>query len=256
MCYDIAFMTSIKTIEDYFPGIKVESQLELGFHDIEHVQAQGNMSFGIIVNENDILTAEHMLWAGMVNQRRDRVYNARTEGLLDKKSFWYRYRHNRCLIPVTGIYEHRGIEGWKKKVPYYVRQKNRNIFFLPGLYDDGNIAVQSTGEVPRTFTMLTRKGNSVMEKIHNADPGDPRMPLFLSKELEREWLSPALTEAEMQQIFDFEISPDDLEYYPVFTIRSPKPRPDDKTKTEPYEWPKLPPLFSSNNNFPRETIQH
>lgn len=242
MCYDIAFKTSIKTIQDYFPGIKVESQLVLDFNNIDHVQAQGNMSYGIIINENGVLSVENMLWAGILNQRRERVYNARSESVLDKKSLWYKIRNNRCLIPVTGIFEHRGIEGWKKKVPYYISELNREIFYLPGLYDDGNIADRNTGEIPRTFTLLTRRGNDLLKQIHNADPADPRMPLFLNAELERKWLKEDLTADEMNEIFNYEIPPGALAFSAVYTIRSYKGRPDGNSKTDPYEWKNLPPV--------------
>lgn len=248
MCYDVAFKTNLKSIQDDFPEINIEPQLALCFNDIDHIQAQGNMSYGIIVLENSVLSGEHMLWAGILNQRRERVYNARSESVLDKKSLWYKIRNNRGLIPVTGIFEHRGIPGWKNKAPYYVRQTNREIFYLPCLYDDGNIVDHSTGEIPRSFTLLTTRGNEVMKEIHNADPADPRMPLFLNERLEKKWLSEDLTVDEMHEICNYQISSDELVYTPVFTIRGRKPRPDGKFKTDAYEWEKLPPLTYIRNH--------
>ncbi len=35
---------------------------------------------------------------------------------------------------------------------------------------------------------------------------------------------------------------DELEYFPVYSIRTPKLRPDNKHKNEYYEWEKLPEL--------------
>ena len=35
---------------------------------------------------------------------------------------------------------------------------------------------------------------------------------------------------------------DEMDYYPVFTIRSPRQRPDMLRKNEYWEWEKLPPL--------------
>src|SRR5437867_4017561 len=100
MCYDISFKTSIKTIQDYFPDIRIDTQLPLIFNNIEHIQAQANLSYGIIVHEFSHLSLEHMRWAGIINQRRERVYNARSESVLEKNSLWYRLRNNRGLIPV------------------------------------------------------------------------------------------------------------------------------------------------------------
>lgn len=39
-----------------------------------------------------------------------------------------------------------------------------------------------------------------------------------------------------------EISPDELEAWPVYTIRTPKERPDGKMKHEPFVWEGLPEL--------------
>jgi len=240
MCYDVAFKTNIKTIQDYFPGIKVENQLLLNFHDLDHIQAQGNLSYGIVVKENGIITLENMLWAGKVNRGGQRVWNARSETILERNSLWYIIRKNRCLIPVTGVYEHREIAGWKKKVPYYIGELNREVFYIPGLYDDGNIVDTTTREIPRTFILLTRKANWAMSQIHNANPQDPRMPLFLTPELELKWLSENLTDEEIKEITNYEIKSEDLKYHPVDTIRSRKPRADGKSKDAPLEWKGLP----------------
>jgi len=242
MCYDISFKSNIKTIEEYFPSIRVESQLALDFHDLDHIQAQGNMNYACIVHEMSILSIEKMVWGGILNSRRERVWNARSETVLDKKSLWYRYRKNRGLVPVTGIYEHRAVSGIKNKIPYHIKPANREIFYLPCLYDDGNIVDQRSGDIPRTFALLTRRGNTAMQQIHNADPDDPRMVLFLTPELEREWLAEDLTPEGMNEIFNYEIKPQDLNFYPVYTIRSSKPRPDNKSKSEPFEWKNVPPV--------------
>ena len=55
-------------------------------------------------------------------KQRASMLNARSERILeDTKSYWNKIKNTRCLIPVNGIYEHRAVKGWKKKVPYLVR---------------------------------------------------------------------------------------------------------------------------------------
>jgi putative SOS response-associated peptidase YedK len=80
--------------------------------------------------------------------------NARSEKILnDDRSYWKRIRPQRCLIPVTGILEHREIKGWKNKVPYFIKIKDRPRFCIPRLY---NYAPDlQTGEVRATFTLIT-----------------------------------------------------------------------------------------------------
>jgi hypothetical protein len=83
-----------------------------------------------------------------------------------------------------------------------------------------------------------------MQQIHNADPDDPRMVLFLTPELEKEWLAEELTDEGMREIFNYEFESKDLDFHTVYTIRTPKLRPDGKDKTEFYDWgPKLPPII-------------
>jgi len=53
---------------------------------------------------------------------------------------------------------------------------------------------------------------------------------------------PDLSDEEIDEILKYEMPSENLEYWPVYTIRSPKPRPDSKIKIEMYEWENLPPL--------------
>ena len=252
MCYDISFSSGIQLITDYLPEIEIDNQLAFDFDTTIHVMAQAFREYPIIINDDGKyklrsfewgVVADYMNSPEKVKQMRQWMCNAQSEKVVnDKKSFWRRIRNKRCLIPVTGIYEHREIKGWKNKVPYFVRIHDRPLFCLPGLYYYSPLPDLETGEVKGTFTLLTRAANPLMKKIHNSGTHAYRMPLFLTKELEMKWLQPNLTDEQIQSILDYEIPADDLEQWPVFSIRTNKPRPDNKLKTEPYEWPELPPL--------------
>lgn len=252
MCYDISFSSNIELIADYLPGIVIEPQLSIDFDTAIHVQAQAFRPYPIIIYEDDQyklktfewgVIADYMNTPEKIKDTRQMMCNAQSEKVVgDKKSFWRRIRNNRCLIPVTGIYEHREIKGWKNKVPYLVSSNERQLFCLPGLYYYSPIPDPETGEIKGTFTVLTRVANSLMKQIHNSGPRAGRMPLFLSRELELKWLQPGLSDEELQGILDFEMPSEDLDNWPVFTIRGTKPRPDNKQKNEPFEWANLPPL--------------
>ncbi|WP_353723197.1 SOS response-associated peptidase family protein [Dyadobacter sp. 676] len=88
-------------------------------------------------------------------------------------------------MPVSGTYEHRAIQGWAQKVPYYIWPKDRKIQFLPGLYQLFE-SVGPAGEKIQvgSFGMLTRPANELMTNIHNDGEFRHRMPLFLTSELE------------------------------------------------------------------------
>ena len=112
---------------------------------------------------------------------RSKTLNARSDTVLTKPSYRNAIRRKRCLVPADGFYEWQTMGG--KKYPYYIRLKDRDIFSMAGLWDEWSNA--STGEVLKTFSILTTEANPLMETIHNTKK---RMPVILPKEKEWEWL--------------------------------------------------------------------
>ncbi len=107
----------------------------------------------------------------------NKMINARSESILENKSFSRSFKNQRCVVPVSGFYE------WKKigtrKLPFHIRLKSKEPFGLAGIFsdwegDDGNIT---------TFSILTTEPNDLIESIHK------RMPVILAKKYERTWLA-------------------------------------------------------------------
>jgi putative SOS response-associated peptidase YedK len=253
MCYDISFTVKLKELASYFPDLETGPQLELDF-DGTHIMGHSFNQHPIICNdrENNKLMIRWMEWGvipfyvkdekGFLRQRVS-MLNTRSERILgDEKSYWYKIRNRRCLIPVTGIYEHRAVKGWKKKVPYFIYLKDQPLFFLPGLYSVTDLPDLETGEMIKryTFSLITRNGNDLMKKIHNDGENRGRMPLFLPLDLSKEFLQEDLSAARYQEILQFEMPAEKMEAITVYTIRSAKGRPDDKAKNEYWEWENLP----------------
>jgi putative SOS response-associated peptidase YedK len=257
MCLDIAFYSALELIDDYFPGLVHDGEIPFDLDLGAHVLAMGYSRYPVITQDQGAyhrkyfewcIVAEYMNSPEKIRAMRPKMANARAEKLLDPKAFWYRIRKNRCLIPVTGIYEHREISGWKNKVPYYVQVKDRKMFCIPGLYYyNRNLADPETGELKGMFSLITRDGNPLMRQIHNGGDNAFRMPLFLNQELERKWLDPSLSDEEMARIVQYEIPSEALEYHTVFSIRGRTPRPDGKPKNAFFEFPNLPPLGSGGS---------
>jgi putative SOS response-associated peptidase YedK len=257
MCLDIAFYSALQLIDDYFPNLTHDGEIGFDLDMGMHFMALGHNRYPVIVSENDRYHRKYFEW-GIITEYMDTpekiktmrksMVNARSEKILeDKRSIWNRIRKKRCLIPVTGIYEHREIEGWKNKVPYYVRLKDRPMFCIPGLYHH-NTKLPSdpeTGEVRGTFTLITRAANLVMRQIHNSGDNAHRMPLFLSKEQEIEWLRPNLTDEELAKLLAYEMPANQIVHDPVFSIRGRTPRPDGKPKNAPWPYAELPPILCS-----------
>lgn len=259
MCYDISFSTTIEVITDYLPDIVIDGHFEFDADTSIHVIAQSYKKYPVILFEDARyklkmfewgVIADYMDTPEKIKKGRQWMCNAQSEKVIDdKKSYWHRLRRKRCLIPVTGTFEHREIKGWKNKVPYMIRIRDRELFCIPGLYHYAPVPDIETGEVRGTFTMLTRAANDVMRQIHNGGPNAFRMPLYLQdKEMEQKWLLPDLTDGEMEEILDYKVPSEALEYWPVYSIRSTKPRPDHKSKIDLWEWPGLPPLGNDEGN--------
>jgi putative SOS response-associated peptidase YedK len=255
MCYDVAFTAKTETIVEKFPEIIQDEQLIIHFDATVHIQGHAFREQPIIYRNRDDLQLHLKLmeWgcipfyvreeAGFVRQRLN-MLNARSERIWeDKTSYWYKIRERRCLVPVTGIYEHREIKGWKNKVPYFISWKQEPMFFLPGLYSVVELPDKSTGELIKrfTFTIITRTANSLMQQIHNGGDNAGRMPLFLPIEMAKEWVD-ELTEARYKEILAYELPSSALDQWPVFSIRTTKPHPEHKQKNEPFLWPELPEL--------------
>ncbi|HYF30774.1 MAG TPA: SOS response-associated peptidase family protein [Chitinophagaceae bacterium] len=263
MCLDITYYSDLEPLHDYFPGLVADPDVT-GF-DPEagaHIFAIGHKKYPVVIMDDEGryhlknfewgIIADYMDTQEKIYMLRRNMVNARSEKILDdKRSFWYRIRKNRCLIPVMGIYEHREIKGWKNKVPYLVQLKDRPLFCIPGLYFYNNRMPSDpeTGEMRGMFAMVTRWGNEVMRNIHNSGDNAYRMPLFLPKQTELEWLKPGLRDDEMKNILAYETPSDSLQYHTVYSIRGKTPRKDGRNKYESYEFANLPPLGNDDGTL-------
>lgn len=255
MCYDISFTVNIPQISDYFPEIIFDDQLNLDFEGT-HIMGHAYLHHPIIYRsrEDGAIHCRAMEWGCIpyyvkeektFRNQRATMLNARSERILeDTKSYWYKIRNRRCLIPVTGFYEHREIAGWKKKVPYFISIANQPIAFIAGLYSVAELPDTQTGEMLKrwTFTIITRDANEIMARIHNSGDNKGRMPLILTPEMADSFLIDDLPFEQYREILNYSIPAAEMVYHPVFTIRSPKLRPDNQPKHHVWEWENLPPL--------------
>ncbi|SFD46858.1 SOS response associated peptidase (SRAP) [Chitinophaga sp. CF118] len=258
MCYDISFNSDILLTIDAFPTIINDLKTEFDKEALIHVEGHRLPEFYTIYTTNNTPHLTTMAWGvdplyiSDLKERLSRragMLNARSERILDDhKSYWYRIKDNRCLIPVTGIYEHRQITGWKNKVPYLIQLQDAKIFYIPGLYQLRDEVDTTTGEIFRsgTYTVITRPANALMGNIHNSGENKHRMPLFITTEIAQQWINPALTTTEVREILAYEIPSDNLACKTVYSIRGGKHRPDNKDKDAYWEWANLPSLGNDN----------
>lgn len=162
-----------------------------------HVSAFTNPDYPIITNDPEI----HIFKWGLIpfwtktekdaNEIRTKTYNARAESIFDKPSFRGSINTKRCIVPSTGFFDWRH-EG-ERKIPYFIYMKNEEIFSMAGIYSDW--ANPQTGEIIKTFSIITTEANDLMRYIHNTNF---RMPVILHEEDEQKWLSPQLNKEEIK----------------------------------------------------------
>lgn len=117
--------------------------------------------------------------------------NARADTIFSKPSFREPVMKKRCIVPSTGYFEWRH-EG-NKKIPYYIFLKDEEIFSMAGIYDEW--LDKSTGEIIKTFSIITTGANPLTDYIHNTKH---RMPAILSQEDEEKWLDPKLEKSDIE----------------------------------------------------------
>jgi len=254
MCRDISFHSDIQIVTQDFKGIQLAPSLAHYPNEMVHVTCEVLPTHPIVVNRKALVLA-NMSW-GVVptfiddpNERQKQrlnYVNARSERIIDdKKSYWYRIRQNRCLIPVTGIYEHREVKGFKNKIPYHISLEGRKGFYVPALYQVSQEVDQYTGEFysVASFTMITRHANDKMQWIHNSGDNKHRMPLFLTPEMEQAWVLDDLGDDDMDEFFHFEMPSDAIAHHPVWTIRGKNALPAGQPRDAYYDWGKKLPVY-------------
>jgi len=117
-----------------------------------------------------------------------RMINARSETAAEKPSFRTALSRRRCIVPATGFYEWKAIEGRKTKQPYLIGRSDGAPLAFAALWETWKD--REAGDVVESCTILTTEANTFMRQIHD------RMPVILRPEHFDAWLDPdAGTEA-------------------------------------------------------------
>lgn len=124
----------------------------------------------VLVASGSKVVAEFQRW-GIPGWRGGLMINARAETVCEKPMFRRSIAAQRCVVPATGYYE------WDKEKHKYFFQIPGKPLYLAGIFD--NV------EGVNCFVVLTTKPNTTVHDIHD------RMPLFLSSEQIRPWLTSA-----------------------------------------------------------------
>lgn len=146
-----------------------------------------------VVYQDDIshdLKLEFMQWGlvpGWVKgeeqalKMRSAMLNARSETVDLKPGFRAAFRYRPCLVPASGYFEWMHYQG--KKYPFHIFLTDRDIFSFAGIWEEW--VNHGTGEILRSFSLITCPANELTARIHNTKK---RMPVILEPECEPRWL--------------------------------------------------------------------
>ena len=199
MCYDIK--TSLETqlkrakrFNDEKAIREIEEKL-LPYLDLPLYHASGYSHPKLLIYTNDAPRIPIAATWGLVphwvkdHVQRKKIWNntlnARGETIFEKPSFRESARDKRCLIYVDGFYEHHHFKG--KTYPFLIKHINNEPIIFGGLWSEW--VDTETGEIHITFSIVTTKGNALLEKIHNNPKiKGPRMPLILPEKIAENWI--------------------------------------------------------------------
>jgi len=133
--------------------------------------------------------------------------NAASEEIFEKASYKPYIGKYRALLWIDGFFEPHHPDA-KTTIPYFIHHKDAEPLTLGCVYS--NWLNHETGEVIKTFSIITTPANELLSKVHNEKK---RMPLVIPPDKRDEWLS-NLGKSQIQSLMT--PLPDGiLEAYPV-----------------------------------------
>ena len=139
------------------------------------------------------------------------LINARAEGIENKPSFRSPFKHRRCIIPASGFYEWRQINGTKQ--PYFIHPIHQPYFAFAGIWDHWR---SDNDESVDSCAIITTEANELIRPIHD------RMPVILEKYELLTWLDEHTAQADLMAMLK-PCSDGTMEAYQVSTkVNNPR----------------------------------
>jgi len=99
------------------------------------------------------------------------TFNARAETVAQKPMFRSAFKRTRCIVPASGYYEWRAVEGGKQ--PYFISATDGGVLSIAGLWDEWRDP--ETSEPVLSATLIVTAANDFTRAIHD------RMPVLLGQ---------------------------------------------------------------------------
>lgn len=191
MCFHSQQKAAARKLENDFKRRMINPEAYVEQH---HSNGFSHKNFAVIANCEGV-DALHLFNWGLVpfwikniaeaKRVSNNTLNAKSETIFDLPSFKSSIISKRCVIPLTGFYESRDING--VKFPYYIYPKNSDYFLIGGIFSSWKN--RENEETINTFSIITTPSNELMSQIHNLKQ---RMPLILKQSDVDTWIDPTL----------------------------------------------------------------
>tara|TARA_B100000579_G_scaffold388749_1_gene362099 strand:+ start:255 stop:893 length:639 start_codon:yes stop_codon:yes gene_type:complete len=173
MCGRYQLKTEYKNLPDL-----LKENVPKGLRQRYEQQVLIQPGYPILVLKNEGKTQTSIMIWGFISEwskdpfdkSRPKPFNARSEGVEQKKLFRGSWRHRRCLIPASGFIEKGQI----------ISRKDSQTFWLGGLW---NRWMSQEGSEIESCCVLTTEPNDLVKQFHN------RMPVIIPNGLEEEWIT-------------------------------------------------------------------
>lgn len=180
MCGRYKIVTDAQALYDAF-----QVEAELAAAPLERYNVAPATDQLVILEEGGRRVARWHHWGLIPHWAKDKAIgyktiNARGESVASKPAFRAALRQRRCLVPATGFYEWKVVNGGKQ--PYLIRFRSGELFAFAGLWEHWT---GPEGEL-RSFTIITTEPNALMARIYE------RMPAIIPRAQYARWLDPAL----------------------------------------------------------------
>jgi len=174
-------------------GIELETMFRasldnpLKFQPQNHINGFDFLETPVIIDEAPQIIA-HYIWGLIPTWAKDDeikkyTLNAKIETVNEKPSFKNSV-NKRCLVIANGYFEWQWLDPkGKNKQKYELCLPNEELFAFAGLYS--HWVDKNTGELKKTYTILTTEASPLLAEIHN---NKKRMPVVLKQGDETKWL--------------------------------------------------------------------
>ncbi len=186
MCFHSKQSKAAQALENRFKASIKTEDTSLVTND--HYNAFTHPHTPVIANSN-VQEIQLFQWGLIPKWAKDKsiqayTLNAKIETLCEKPSY-NNIINNRCLILADGFIEWQWLDAkGKKKQPYLITIPNNELFAFAGIWSEW--LDTQTGEILKTYSIVTTEANPLMAEIHNTKK---RMPIILTPANETAWLN-------------------------------------------------------------------